>query len=189
MQEVCVTKEKLHTKCFVLFYCFACKNCNLPFSILDCAEDQRSSFESRLSTYSWAVLYITHSSFITFVPSLTVILWLTLFNASATLLPSTKKAEDSPLNEWNYKNKIFSISYWKQSQLLAGLTSKKEEMQSEFSCLCSNKITARGKYYYSPAIFYLKHPTHTPVCIFWKVYLLEKHFAPPSVPLILRMTG
>ena len=82
---------------------------------------------------------------ITFVPSLTVILWLTLFNASATLLPSTKKAEDSPLKEWNYKNNIFSISYWKQSQLLAGLTSKKEEMQSEYSCLCSNKITARGK--------------------------------------------
>ena len=44
---------------------------------------------------------------ITFVPSLTVILWLTLFNASATLLPSTKKAEDSPLNEWNYKNNVF----------------------------------------------------------------------------------
>ena len=118
---------------------------------------------------------------ITFVPSLTVILWLTLFNASATLLPSTKKAEDSPLNEWNYKNKIFSISYWKQSQLLAGLISKKEEMQSEYSYLSHNKITARGKYYYSPAIFYLKHPTHTPVCIFWKVQLFEKHFAPPSV--------
>ena len=107
VQEFCVTKEKLHIKCFVLFYCFACKNCNLPFSILDCAEDQRSSFESRLSTYSWAVLYMTHSSFITFVPSLTVILWLTLFNASATLLPSTKKAEDSPLKEWNYKNNVF----------------------------------------------------------------------------------
>ena len=44
---------------------------------------------------------------ITFVPSLTVILWLTLFNASATLLPSTKKAEDSPLKEWNYKNNVF----------------------------------------------------------------------------------
>ena len=117
---------------------------------------------------------------ITFVPSLTVILWLTLFNASATLLPSTKKAEDSPLNEWNYKNNVFP-KLLKTISITGRSHQQKRKMQSEYSCLSHNKITARGKYYYSPAIFYQKHPTHTLVCIFWKVYLFKKHFALPSV--------
>ena len=169
VQEVCVTKEKLHIKCFVLLYHFACKNCNPCFSILDHAEDQRSSFESRSSTYSWAVLYITHSSFNYLCSILDSYFMTNSFQCFCNFTSLNKEGWRLSLEGMELKKQCFSISYWKQSQLLAGLTSKKEEMQSEYSYLSHNKITARGKYYYSPAIFYLKHPTHTPVCIFWKV--------------------
>ena len=181
VQEVSVTKEKLHIKCFVLLYHFACKNCNPRFSILDHAEDQRSSFESRLSTYSWAVLYITHSSFNYLCSILDSYFMTNSFQCFRNFTSLNKEGWRLSLEGMELKKQCFSVSYWKQSQLLAVLTSRWEKMQSEYSCLCSFKITARGKYYYSPAIFCLKHPTHSPACIFWKVYLFQKHFALPSV--------
>ena len=101
--------------------------------------------------------------------------------------PQQRRLKTLPWRNGTIKTMFFQ-SYWKQSQLLAGLTSKREKMQSEYSCLCSNKITANKITIHPP--FFTWNILHIHLYVSFEKFICLRNILPYLVfSLILSMTG